>query len=151
MKTPKDYYSKHMVGYEKPNHIGFLSIKVLEFLNGREWDEVALAYVHSLRPSCIRVTTDCITLDARTWRVTVYVDNKNIITGIEQEVEVGLPDGVAHGEALRHAFHYEINSPQVKWHSLPNISGYFMDGINGGYYAITEDGEHIPFPEDDKK
>lgn len=25
-------------------------------LNGRKWDEIALAYVHSLRPTAIRVT-----------------------------------------------------------------------------------------------
>jgi hypothetical protein len=138
-----DYYSDHMVEYKQPESYGWSSIKVLEFLNGKPWDNVALAYVHSLRPSSIRVTTGCITLDSRIWRVTVFVDDDNIIKYITQEVEVGLPDGVANGEALDDALNFGIDSEQVKWHL--NSGGYFHDGINGGYYKVTDKGT-IPYP-----
>ena len=61
---------------------------VLTFLNGTEWNYDALACISSLRPSSIRVTTGWITTDSRLWRVTVYVDDNNIIKNIEQEVYV---------------------------------------------------------------
>lgn len=78
----------------------YTSIKALEFLVGRAWDDIALAYVHALRPSMIRVVRAEETTDAQPWRVTVYVDEKDIITGIRQEVEVWLPQGVEDGHAL---------------------------------------------------
>lgn len=85
----KDYYTNHLIEYERPNSISWTSIEVLPFLKGREWDQVALNFVHSLRPSSIRVTDGWMTLDSRSWRVTVVVDDNNIIQSIEQEVEVG--------------------------------------------------------------
>lgn len=100
MKSPEDYYSTHMVLYSEPEAIGFLDLEVLPFLKGRKWDHISLAFVHSLRPSSIRVTTGLIKCDARTWRVTVMVDENNIIEEITQEVEVGLPNDIPHGDSL---------------------------------------------------
>ncbi len=99
----EDFYSSHMVIYnpEEAHRRGFYSVKALEFLNGRPWDDIALGFVHGLRPCAIRVVRGEEKTDARTWRVTVYVDDKNIITGIRQEVEVWLPEGVQHGADLR--------------------------------------------------
>lgn len=97
-----DFYTTHHIRYPRDaSPVGFLSIKVLEFLNGHPWDDIALGYVHGLRPSSIRVTTGEETCDAQCWRVTVYVDERNAITGMRQEVEVWLPDGVDHGADLR--------------------------------------------------
>lgn len=93
----KDYHSTHAVAYERPTRFGFTDIDVLPFLVGRPWDVHALAFVHALRPSYIRVTTGEETCDSRTWRVTVTVDENDIIQKIRQEVEVGLPDDWRYG------------------------------------------------------
>jgi hypothetical protein len=96
-----DFYTRHMVRYpDRVNRISYSSIKALEFLNGRAWDDIALAYVHALRPSAIRVTRGEETMDSVLWRVTVYVDERDTITGIRQEVEVWLPEGVENGHDL---------------------------------------------------
>ena len=82
--------------------IGFASIEPLPFLHGRKWDDIALAWVHALRPSRIRVTNGWEQMDARTWRVTVTVDESGVITNIRQEVQVGMPHGIdGGGHALR--------------------------------------------------
>lgn len=95
--TSKDYEGKphgcrQGQTYQQPSRIGYYTLIVLPQLNGKCWNEYALALVHSLRPSHIRVVTDSAQLDAQTWRITVWVDHNNIIKQIEQEVEVGLPD-----------------------------------------------------------
>jgi hypothetical protein len=95
-----DYHSRHAVPYKEPEGISYTSLEVLDFLKGLPWDNLALGYVHSLRPSCIRVTRGECTLDARTWRVTVVVDENDIIQEITHEVAVGLY-GWQHGAALR--------------------------------------------------
>lgn len=94
----KDYHSTHMVSYEQPERRGFTVVPVLPFLTGRMWDECALAFVHTLRPSSIRVTPGEEKCDARTWRVTVVVDEHDVIRSIHQEVEVGLPDRWRYGQ-----------------------------------------------------
>jgi hypothetical protein len=111
---PKKYRSNHFVEYETPERRGYTSVEVLPFLKGRKWDSVALGYVHSLRPSGIRVVGDgwC-TSDAITWRVTVHVDG-DTIKNIEQEVEVGLPPGVVHGAALNTALKHGVDSAGVR-------------------------------------
>lgn len=80
---------------------GYVSMPVLPFLNKRALDDVAFAWITSLRPSSVRLCRNGQNDDARCWRVTVYLhDNEDTIRRISQEVEVGLPDGVAHGHAL---------------------------------------------------
>lgn len=115
MKRPADYLTHHMEPYEAFGRTSALSIEVLSFLNGRPWDWVALAYVHALRPSSIRVTEGGVTCDSRRWRVTVYLkEGTRLINRITQEVEVGLPEGVAHGSALNAALKYGIDSAEVR-------------------------------------
>ncbi len=95
------YRSSHYVAYNKPDSTSFQSLKVLQELWGRPWDQCALNFVHALRPSGIRVTRGEIKLDARTWRVTVYLeDDDRTILRIEQEVAVGCV-GAQHGYGLR--------------------------------------------------
>ena len=118
---PEQYKTKCIKPYVKPSHIGFSDTPVLEFLKGRKWDKIALGYVHSLRPSGIRVIMNWMTADAHSWRVTVVVDSDDIIQKISQEVEVGLPDGVKHGHGLSVALEHGIDSEELK--SLQNGDG----------------------------
>lgn len=110
----KDYNGMSGVKYEQPEAIGYTSIEVLKHIWGKPWDEIALAYVHSLRPSTIRVSSGVVHSDARVWRVTVIVNEKDFIHSITQEVEVGLPEGIPHGYALKIASIYGIESEQFK-------------------------------------
>jgi len=149
----ENFYSKHLVDYDKNEvfpYRGYTSIRILEFLDGKRWDDIALAYVHAVRPSCIRVTTGTITLDAHTWRVTVVVDDNNIIEKITQEVEVGLPERTTCGESLRVALKYGIDSPQVDWYNDDTITGFMVDGVNGIYYKRCAKGS-VPFPKAQEK
>lgn len=100
MSDPTNYHGGHGTRYEVPNRRGFLSVHVLPELIGKPWDKVALAYCHSLRPDCIRVSRSELKTDAWLWRVTVMVDDHGIIREITQEVEVGLPDDCRHGYDL---------------------------------------------------
>ena len=87
--------------YQSPDRTGYDVVEVLEFLKGEPFDLRALDYIHSTRPSTIRVTKGRITCDSHIWRVTVYIDESNIITKVEQEVEVGLRTA-DNGHGLRH-------------------------------------------------
>jgi len=100
----KDYRSMQGKTYMPESiRFGSTSIPVLEFLKGLEWDSTALGFVHALRPNMIRVITPgtALTVDSQRWRVTVVVDEKNIIQEIKQEVQVWLPDDVEDGYGLR--------------------------------------------------
>ncbi len=66
-------------------------IPVLEFLNGRPWNNMALNIIESVRPTAIEVVkpNGAVTLDCYSWRVRVYLDEKQLIERIEQEVQCG--------------------------------------------------------------
>ena len=140
--TAKDYYTHHMVKYDEPNGIGFYSLDVLPFLIGHKWDEIALGYVHSLRPSSIRVSNGLFTCDGRCNRVSVTVDENEIITRLTQEVEVGLPKGITSGEQMRNALKYGIDSPQALWYNDAESFLYCEDG----YFKRVGD-EYVIFPQ----
>ena len=91
--------------YEQPAAICWGDIRVLEFLKGRPWDDLALGFVHALRPSKIRVLehNDCQQCDARIWRVTVYLNEAGLIDYIEQEVELGATDKHRNGHEMEGA------------------------------------------------
>ena len=102
----KNYIHSQGHQYQDETHrYGFLSIRVLECLTGKPWDEIALAFVSALRPSYIRVIrfNSGETMDAMLDRVTVYLGEDELITKLRQEVRVWLPENVAHGSALRNA------------------------------------------------
>ena len=102
---PNDFYCmdgrSYLEGNQQAAVRGYTVIRVLEFLNGRRWDDIALAYVHALRPSSIRVSAGIITCDCRAWRVTVMIDDNKIIDYIEQEVDVALPERISDVQHLR--------------------------------------------------
>lgn len=94
------YRTHHVVSYKNPERLGWTVLEVLRELWGRPWDQYALNLVHSLRPTGIRVTNSGMTLDAQTWRVTVYLEEDDrTIAKIDQEVEVGCL-GAKHGHGL---------------------------------------------------
>jgi len=97
--NPSDYISPQGALYCPPRRRGCLSVDVLPMLIGRPWDEVSLGLVHSLRPHSIRVVNGSEETNSVLWRVTVHLEG-GVIQQITQEVEVGLPDGVEHGQAL---------------------------------------------------
>jgi hypothetical protein len=101
MKIPDYFIDTQGKRYEQPASRGYGYIDVLSFLIGRPWNEIALAYVHAVRPSSIRVIKGEETTDSQVWRVSVYIDHKNIIEKIKQEVEVALPNGICSGYELR--------------------------------------------------
>lgn len=148
---PDDYRTHHVVEYAQPNSRGFTSIKVLPFLNGKKWDETALAYVHSLRPSGVRVTTGICTLDSRIWRVTVILQDDNItIKEISQEVEVGLPEGIKHAHHLQTALLYGIGSEEELWfRDDPNNPIVMYGNMFGAEYKSLKDGTTVYFPGDE--
>ncbi len=82
--------------------IGSTSISHFAFLNGRELDEVALSFIHALRPSKVRVVFGSVKADACNWRVTIYLYSMEDrrIKEITQEVEVGLPDDCENSDEL---------------------------------------------------
>ena len=138
-----DYKSIQGKPYKAPDRKGYTLLEVLPMLVGKQWDAVALAYVHSLRPSYIRVIEGEETTDAICWRVTVYLE-QGTIRKITQEVEVGLPEGVVHGHALQHALRWGLDSDQVVWHR--DAESYAFDSTNGQFYKQTKDGKTVPFP-----
>ena len=50
-----------------------------------------------MRPSSVKINWT--KMDARLWRVNIFIED-GVIQKIEQEVEVGLYEGVEHGYAL---------------------------------------------------
>lgn len=83
--------------------VGYDVVRVLPDLARKPWNDVTRAYLRSLRPSEVRVVPDGgeVKSDAKLWRVTVFLTSSNLVSDVVQEVEVDLPDGVAHAHALR--------------------------------------------------
>ena len=99
------YKTHHAVRAEPPGNRCWTVIPVLEFLKGKPWDNMALNLVYALRPSAIRATTGQITLDAYTWRITVYLeDDERTIRKIEQEVDCGCI-GIRNGQDASYYIH----------------------------------------------
>ena len=92
MKVAKDYYGLGGSTFEEFAGYGNRSMNVLPQLIGRKWDNCALAWVHTLRPSKIRVSTGELYCDAHMWRVTIIVDENDIIQSIMQECRFGFID-----------------------------------------------------------
>jgi hypothetical protein len=102
---------------------GWISIPVLEFLNGRPWNNAALNVVHGLRPSAIRILlpTGGITADSVTWRVTVSLDaDGRTIRKITQEVQVGL-DGCRYGSDVTDFIDGRVPTPDLKEALSPEV------------------------------
>lgn len=128
--------------FEGYNHRGFLVRKVLPELVGKTFDEYALGLIHSLRPSFIRVCKGSHTLDAVTWRVTVFIDDNNRIKEVVQEVEVGLPENCQHGSSLNSVLLYGKDSLEHNWEE---VAGETICSF-GYLYKIDRLGVEHPYP-----
>lgn len=81
---------------------GYINLVVLPCLKGRPMDEVAQAFISTLRPTSVRVIkfNQAQHCDAQTWRVTVNLKRDGMIDCIHQECSVELPEGVDNGHEL---------------------------------------------------
>jgi hypothetical protein len=143
----RTHHCKTLTKQGRPESQGWTSIPVLNFLWGRVYDKITLAYIFALRPQWIRVTNGLMTADSRENRITVIVDeNSDTVKKITMEVRVGLPPNIVHGSALDTALQHGADSEKVKWHNDSNIESFFYDGISGTYYKILKDGTQVPYP-----
>ncbi len=88
-----DYPSHGIKNYVPDTRRGHTTMPVLEFLWGKEWNELTHNYVQALQCDAVQVIPPNgeMKSDAWLWRVTVFIDPETkIIDRIEQEVEVGL-------------------------------------------------------------
>lgn len=85
---------------KKFDYRGSTVVEILEFLKGKPFDDKILAYIYGFRPSSVRISYGSIKLDAHTNRVTIWLDEKDTVRKIYQEIDVGLPDEIENGYAL---------------------------------------------------
>lgn len=88
----------------KPNSsTGITKINVLGFLKGFPVDNLAISYVHALRPSQVQVIkpNEEEKTIGRAWRVKIRVNDAGLIDRIEQEVEVAFASGYTIDSELR--------------------------------------------------
>jgi len=101
-KTDVDKYrGSHGVRYDTPTERGYTVLEVLPQLVGVRLCNLVMAYVTALRPSTVRITRGEVTTDAWPWRVTIFVDENDVVTKIEQEVNVAYSCGSDIDECLR--------------------------------------------------
>lgn len=91
------YFDDQGKDFVPPPCHGFTNLPVLPWLWGRPLNNMTLAYVHSLRPSKVRITTGVTTTDMCTWRVTITIapnaEGVAIVQYIQQEVQIGYGAG----------------------------------------------------------
>ena len=99
----------------KPLAKSYIVLPVLQFLNGRKLDDMAGSCISGLRPSNVRIVDDLKPSEDpfKLNRVTIYTtEGRDFILGIEQEVEVLLPEYIKNGGELLEA----ANIPEtVDW------------------------------------
>ena len=117
-------------------------IPVLQQLWGLPLSDLVLAYVAALRPSAIRVTGGEVKCNSHVWRVTVFVDGNDVVTRIEQEVDVLYSCGAEVGECLRAARDKRMPHPPPQVYG--NLAGLARVNFDGsGLTLLTEgDGAH---------
>jgi len=98
---PEDFKVYHHAVPQKEGVYSYTTVKVLPELLGKKWDEVSLAFVLSLEPTAIRVSTGMVTLDSCVGRMTVIVNDDDVIQRIDKEVRIPLPEGVKNAYDLR--------------------------------------------------
>ncbi len=86
--------------YDASGHIGFTQIDMFPQLVGRPWDAVAKAVAKTVSPTCVRITHGEVKADARSGRVTVFLDANDLVTRISMELDIELPIGYKNGSAI---------------------------------------------------
>lgn len=85
---PEDFKVYHHAVPQPESSFSWTSVQVLTELIGLPWNDLTMCYVLSLEPTAIRVSTGLITLDGCTGRITVMVDDDDLITDITKEVRI---------------------------------------------------------------
>jgi len=117
-----DSYKTNHTFEEKKSWSGG-TILVLQVLWGQPWNNLALNYIHALRPSALRVCTDGTTCDYQPWRVTVWLeDDERTISLIEQEVELAT-DGAIDGHDLSLQLSYQIANGSLDGYEYQQSNG----------------------------
>lgn len=96
-------YSIPYNGKEVFQSVGFTAMEILPELKGKQWNPIALGFVHGFKPNRITITTGEITCDGDTDRATVYVNKDMTIKKITLGIAVGLPQGIKHASDLHNA------------------------------------------------
>lgn len=106
-----DYHTTHGISVkdfdDEFDCSSYISVPICQWLTGTPWNDEALAYVWAFNPTGIRVTTGGMKLDAWQGRITVFVDDVDIIQSIEKEVNIPLPGGFNYGADFTK--HYELH------------------------------------------
>lgn len=91
---PDDFIVYHHAYPKKEYDSSWVCVRVLPELIGVPWNEISMCYVLSLNPFAIRVSSDSVTADSVSNRITVMVNNleKKIITDIYMEVSIPCPE-----------------------------------------------------------
>jgi len=119
-----EYRVYHHKEFPKNTSWSGTNIDVLEFLWGQPWNNLAVNFVSTLRPSCLRVVTNGATADSHPWRVTVWLEKNNItIKKIVQEVEI-VTSGARNAHDLESQLRYQ------KKHGNLDGYGYYDNGIH---------------------
>jgi hypothetical protein len=113
--TTEDTFSKFGMCYT--------TIPVLPFLTGKKLNNMIYNFLQCCRPSCVRIVkqNEGMHADSRSWRITIYIDENNMIKSIEQEVECGTL-GIRNGQDAHNFMenNYEaLDRPQARCYINP--------------------------------
>jgi len=86
---------------QETRHGGYTTIEVLPELKGLKLSDLVLGWLAAVRPSAIRITRGEFHTDACPWRVSITVDENDVITDITQEVGVAYGCGYDMAQLLR--------------------------------------------------
>lgn len=91
---PDDFIVYHHTKPKKEYDYSGTSVSVLPELIGLPWNEITMCYVLALNPSAVRVSSDSVTADSYSNRITVMVNNLKdmLITSISKEVDIPCPE-----------------------------------------------------------
>lgn len=122
------------------------SFEIAQQLKGRPVDEIVFYILSGFNPSYIRIIPHdgSYHLDARTGRITIYLDEEEKISCIKQEMSFDVGREIGSGSGLMAALKYGMDDPRTKWQNMECES--IMCGCFGTY-KILEDGTKVPYPE----
>lgn len=119
------YRSHHYKPWEEDPCSGYTVLGVLPQFAGKRLDNSLVAYLHTLRPSCVRISYGEVTTDSKPWRVTVIIEKRDgvdYIRDISQEVCIGFGSGYHVENTYRH-LHEGGPSPEVFPKVVGNLAG----------------------------
>jgi len=107
----KQYIADCSIDYKSPDILGFTEIEILQFLYGTQMDNTVISWCHAFNPSSIRIHYGCITCDASIGRISIVLNENDIVKSIEQEVIVGGMAGWELEKITREKLAKELDKP----------------------------------------